>query len=55
VSHPAGTPLTTQLYFEGDPFNDVDPFIVDSLVMPLTVQPADSGNIYRVQFDVTLA
>jgi protocatechuate 3,4-dioxygenase beta subunit len=26
-------PLTTQLYFAGDPYNDGDPFIVPSLVM----------------------
>jgi protocatechuate 3,4-dioxygenase beta subunit len=28
-------PLTTQLYFPGDPYNDVDPFIHRSLVMNL--------------------
>jgi protocatechuate 3,4-dioxygenase beta subunit len=28
--------LTTQLYFEGDPYNDIDPFILPSLIMPLT-------------------
>jgi len=27
--------LTTQLYFEGDPYNDVDPFIDTSLIMKL--------------------
>jgi protocatechuate 3,4-dioxygenase beta subunit len=26
-------PLTTQLYFPGDPYNDGDPFIVESLIM----------------------
>ena len=26
--------LTTQLYFEGDPYNSIDPFIEDSLIMP---------------------
>tara|TARA_R110002073_G_scaffold177151_1_gene334893 strand:- start:3702 stop:4373 length:672 start_codon:yes stop_codon:yes gene_type:complete len=32
----AGHPvLTTQLYFEGDPFNDSDAFIVESLIMEL--------------------
>lgn len=29
------SPLTTQLYFPGDPYNDVDPFIHRSLVMGL--------------------
>jgi len=28
-------PLTTQLYFPGDPFNDVDPFIKKSLVIDM--------------------
>ena len=28
--------LTTQLYFEGDPYNEGDPFILPSLIMPLT-------------------
>jgi protocatechuate 3,4-dioxygenase beta subunit len=27
--------LTTQLYFDGDPYNGIDPFIHPSLVMPL--------------------
>lgn len=27
--------LTTQLYFAGDPFNAVDPFVVRSLIMPV--------------------
>jgi protocatechuate 3,4-dioxygenase beta subunit len=27
--------LTTQLYFEGDPYNSIDPFILPSLVMPV--------------------
>ncbi len=35
VSAPGFRPLTTQLYFDGDPYNDVDPFIDKSLVMKL--------------------
>ena len=27
--------LTTQLYFEGDPYNDSDAFIEDELIMPV--------------------
>ncbi len=26
-------PLTTQLYFPGDPYNDIDPFLHESLIM----------------------
>jgi protocatechuate 3,4-dioxygenase beta subunit len=35
VSAPGYRTLTTQLYFEGDPYNDVDPFIDKSLIMKL--------------------
>lgn len=38
--------LTTQLYFEGDPYNDVDPFIVSSLIM--------KHSKGRARFDFTL-
>lgn len=30
---PGHAPLTTQLYFPGDPYNDQDPFIARSLIM----------------------
>ena len=43
--------LTTQLYFEGDPYNDIDPFIEDSLIMPLS----DAGDEKRASFDFVLA
>jgi protocatechuate 3,4-dioxygenase beta subunit len=33
-------PVTTQLYFEGDPYNGIDPFLIDSLVM----SPVDVGS-----------
>ena len=33
VTAPGYAPLTTQLYFEGGPDNEVDSFIVDSLIM----------------------
>ncbi len=39
--HVPGRPLlTTQLYFEGDPYNAIDPFIHPSLIMPLVGQYA---------------
>ncbi len=47
--HAAGRPvLTTQLYFEGDPHNDHDPFIRPSLIMKLG--PGDLGS-QRARFD----
>lgn len=43
--------LTTQLYFEGDPYNDGDPFIDASLIMPLRVERA----LTRASFDFVLS
>jgi protocatechuate 3,4-dioxygenase beta subunit len=43
-------PLTTQLYFEGDPYNDGDPFIVESLIMALARDAAGA----RAGFDFVL-
>ena len=43
--------LTTQLYFEGDPYNDSDPFIVESLIMHHRKQ----HGIHRATFDFILA
>jgi protocatechuate 3,4-dioxygenase beta subunit len=44
--------ITTQLYFEGDEHNDIDPFIRDSLIMPLSDGPDGSK---RATFDFVLA
>ena len=43
--------LTTQLYFEGDPYNDGDPFIDASLIMKHTLEK----EIRRARFDFVLA
>lgn len=43
-------PLTTQLYFAGDPYNDDDRFIVDSLVM----RPRALGTYLDARFDFVL-
>jgi protocatechuate 3,4-dioxygenase beta subunit len=43
--------LTTQLYFAGDPYNDGDPFIVESLIM----QTRKLGATRRAGFDFVLA
>lgn len=39
-------PLTTQLYFPGDPYNDVDPFIRRSLVLDVSNGPRGSVGHY---------
>ncbi|HVJ18242.1 MAG TPA: hypothetical protein VM686_22635, partial [Polyangiaceae bacterium] len=43
--------LTTQLYFEGDPYNAIDPFIAPSLIMPLT---EDGSGVQHASFDFVL-
>lgn len=44
-------PLTTQLYFAGDPYNDGDPFIVPSLIMA----HARKDGARRASFDFVLS
>lgn len=39
-------PLTTQLYFPGDPYNDVDPFIRRSLILDMANGPRGSVGHY---------
>jgi protocatechuate 3,4-dioxygenase beta subunit len=50
VSAPGFPLLTTQLYFVGDPYNAIDPFIVSSLIMPTT----DVGTGKAARFDFAL-
>jgi protocatechuate 3,4-dioxygenase beta subunit len=51
VTAPGFAPLITQLYFEGDPYNEVDPFLHPSLIRAVS----DDRALKRVQFDVVLA
>jgi protocatechuate 3,4-dioxygenase beta subunit len=50
VSAPGHRLLTTQLYFEGDPYNDSDDFIHTSLIMTL----ADAGSGKAAKFDFVI-
>jgi protocatechuate 3,4-dioxygenase beta subunit len=50
VSAPGHAPLTTQLYFDGDPYNAIDPFIRKSLVMRMSSEGAER----RARFDFVL-
>jgi protocatechuate 3,4-dioxygenase beta subunit len=52
ASAPGHRLLTTQLYFEGDEFNDADPFIHESLIMPLA---EDEAGVQHANFDFVLA
>jgi protocatechuate 3,4-dioxygenase beta subunit len=51
VSAPGYVLLTTQLYFEGDPYNDADAYIKDSLIMTLADAP---GGEKAAVFDFVL-
>jgi catechol 1,2-dioxygenase len=53
VSHPGMRPLTTQLYFEGDPYLEQDPYGHPELVIPLGPLPGQSAGFAGV-FDVVL-
>jgi catechol 1,2-dioxygenase len=51
VSAPGYLPVTTQLYFEDDPYNDVDPLVRRSLIMQL----ASTRDEKQARFDFVLA
>lgn len=55
VSHADGAALTTQLYFEGDPYIEDDPFVKASLVIPLTTGQDRGARALLGTFDVVLA
>lgn len=46
--------LTTQLYFKGDPFNAVDPFIERSLIMAVGHHGVGDSRISTCRFDFVL-
>lgn len=50
VSAPGFVSLTTQLYFEGDPYNDIDPWFLQALMLLLT----DVGDEKTSTFDFVL-
>ncbi len=51
VAAPGYRPLTTQLYFEGDPYNGVDPWIRQTLIMKLA---RGADGLVAAQFDFVL-
>jgi protocatechuate 3,4-dioxygenase beta subunit len=50
VRAPGAPELTTQLYFENDPYNDGDPFFLPSLLL----RPRRDGDLRRARFDFAL-
>lgn len=55
VNHPGHRELITQLYFEGDPEIEGDPFVHPSLVVPLRQVKAANGSYEAATFDIVLA
>lgn len=54
VSHEQGVALTTQLYFEGDPYIPIDPFVKDSLVVPFKKGEVKGRSALLGTFDIVL-
>ncbi len=50
VSQDGFLPLTTQLYFEGDPYIKIDPYVRPSLIIPLT----QINEVWYGTFDIVL-
>lgn len=48
-------PLITQLYFKGDPKNDIDAFIKPSLIMDIQTLEGETGEYEFLTFDLVLA
>jgi catechol 1,2-dioxygenase len=55
VSHPSRRSLTTQLYFEGDPYNKTDPMVKSPLIIPLKSRNGGGAAGFEGQFDIVLA
>lgn len=54
VMAPGYQPLVTQLYFDGDPYNAVDPFIHRSLIIKLAATQRHGKTIENGVFDIVL-
>ncbi len=54
ASHPGAVSLTTQIYFEGDPFLRRDPLVIPSLVIPLSGRSRGKGMHFDGSFDIVL-
>jgi catechol 1,2-dioxygenase len=55
VMHPLYGPLTTQLYFKGDPYVSQDPWAKPSLVIDLESQGTGASKRFRGVFNIVLA
>jgi catechol 1,2-dioxygenase len=48
ITHPSATSLTTQLYFQGDPYNSIDPYIKQSLIIELVQESGYRRGVWDV-------
>ncbi len=55
IRYPGYRALVTQLFFEGDPHNDTDPFVKDPLIITLKTIKAARGVFETGTFDIVLA
>jgi protocatechuate 3,4-dioxygenase beta subunit len=55
VQHPGYKTLVTQLYFKGDPMNEGDPFIKESLIIELEEHRVGEETYKSGVFDIVLA
>jgi len=54
VKHPQGKTLVTQIYFQGDPYNAIDPFFKSSLMIALTPDTVGGQAVKKGAFNVIL-
>jgi catechol 1,2-dioxygenase len=54
VRYPGYAPLVTQLFFTGDPYHDVDPLLIQSLVISLQKKESNGMNYEEGVFDIVL-
>ena len=55
INAPGHRELVTQLYFEGDPEIEGDPFVRESLIVPLREMTGPTGTFESAAFDIVLA
>ena len=55
VMYSGHVPCVQQIYFEGDEYFDVDPFVKDSLVIQLTEKHRNGTSYKEGEFEIVLA
>ena len=55
IAYSGHVPCITQLYFEGDEYLDVDPYVKDSLIVELTDKERNGKSYKEGEFEIVLA